>query len=84
MAGGSSVTQLQFCQAAVLNGQPIKEGAADIPFLGSAPRGNSRNAEEQVGKREEQGQKRRVDHGLFFCLFLKQTACVCLKRRIMR
>lgn len=52
MPGGSSVIQPQPCQAAVLSDQPIKEGTADVPFLGSAPRVSSRDAEGRLGRRE--------------------------------
>lgn len=50
MPGGSSVIQLQPRQAAVLSDQPIKEGTADVPFCGSAPRVSSRDAEGREGR----------------------------------
>lgn len=52
MTGGSTRAQLQFCLAAVLNDQPSKDGTANILFLGFFPRGSSRDAKRQVGKKE--------------------------------
>lgn len=59
MPGGSTVIQLQPCQAAVLSDQPIKGGMADVPFRGSAPRVSSRDAEGKVGGGRGEARKSR-------------------------
>lgn len=53
MMGSRAMAQPQFCLTAVLSAQPINNSTAEVLFLGSAPRKSSRDAEWQVGRREE-------------------------------